>query len=68
MSLDDVRYRLRVVSFKAQGDFSIPAKKEKLHDLVYIMTRLNSFESYQWFAERYKKIGRKWVRKREGTK
>jgi hypothetical protein len=44
-------------------DFSIPAKREKLQDLLAIMSIPDPMDRYDLFTERYEKVGRKWFRK-----
>jgi hypothetical protein len=52
-----------VRAFRSQVDFSIPAKREKLQDLLAIMSIPDPMDRYDLFTERYEKVGRKWFRK-----
>lgn len=48
--------------FQAQIDFSIPAKKNKLADLIWISKSLSMREGYAWFVSHYEVRNRRWVR------
>jgi hypothetical protein len=50
-----------VKAFCEMVGFSIPEKENKLQDLLAIMSTLDECDRYNWFTERYEKVGRKWV-------
>jgi intein-encoded DNA endonuclease-like protein len=48
--------------FQTHVDFSIPAKKQKLEDLIRITRDLDRADGYRWFLSHYELRSRKWVR------
>ena len=50
-------------TFQASVGFAIPAKRDKLDDLTWVSTSLESGEEYSWFLAHYEQRGRKWLRK-----
>jgi hypothetical protein len=56
-----------VKSFQDRVGFSIPEKKEKLADLVAMMSISDEWDRYDRFIDLYEKKGRKWMRRGEET-
>ena len=55
--------RRGIEAFQALVNFSIPAKKTKLNDLVSILANLDRFDRYEWYTSHYELVGHRWMRK-----
>ncbi|MDA4135843.1 MAG: hypothetical protein OK449_02435 [Thaumarchaeota archaeon] len=49
-------------TFQARIDFSIPAKKQKLADFIWISKSLTMTDGYAWFVSHYELRNRRWIR------
>jgi len=48
--------------FQARINFSIPVKKTKLADLIWISRSLSTADGYNWFVSHYELRNKRWVR------
>jgi intein-encoded DNA endonuclease-like protein len=62
-------HHLRIVSddsvqtFQGNVGFSIPVKKQKLDDLIWIRGNLDPEKGYEWFISHYELRNSRWIRK-----
>ncbi len=57
-----------LVDFQEKIGFSIPAKKEKLSDIIRILTSADSWEAYEWWVSHYDLRNRRWIKHPENNK
>ncbi|MDA4122248.1 MAG: hypothetical protein OK456_03600 [Thaumarchaeota archaeon] len=58
-----IRGRGAAMLFSSSINFSIPAKRTKLQDLIWVSMNLEPTEGYKWFLGHYERRGRRWFKK-----
>jgi hypothetical protein len=56
-----------VEKFQDRVGFSVPEKKQKLADLVAMMSIPDEWDRYNHFTDLYEKKGRKWMRRTDAS-